>query len=332
MDGRGLLRELAGRFYYWAQGWTAPKPHVLDVSLGLPQMALLASSFESRKFDVFEESFTRLAPDERFVALSALAQGDLSTDTLDEWGSQSSTSIAPLFKGSFLTYQAWEARGGARGAEVPEDAADEFISLLHQSWELLLTAYRMDESEPEPITRLIPVAMGLGVSRDTLDDIFNAYKATGVQHLGAAMYMIDAVSPKWLGSRDEVFAFARAHAASFPQHVSGIAHAHVENWVYENHIRGAKDAETYFQQEAVREEIRECWHREADFSLRTDYFRFAALNTYAFCFLMMLDDALLVEALKLIGDRCTSKPWSYVHDNPFWVLNTARTDQGLPPL
>ena len=145
--------------------------------------------------------------------------------------------------------------------------------------------------------------MGLGMSRDSVDDIFASYKKTGVPHLGATMYMVEALSPKWLGSRDEAFAFARAHAQHFPQQTAGIAHAHVEHWIYENKIRCKEASQSYFFRNDVQQEIRECWLQESRFANRTDYFRFIALNTYAFCFLMMQDDALLTDALNLIGSR-----------------------------
>jgi hypothetical protein len=146
------------------------------------------------------------------------------------------------------------------------------------------------------------------------------------------MYMVEAVSPKWLGSRDEVFAFARAHAEHFPQQAVGIAHAHVEHWIYENKIRGTEASETYFSRKDVQQEIRECWQRENRFANRTDYFRFAALNTYAFCFLMMQDDARLTDALNLIGHCCTPKPWEYVSIDPYWLFVTTRAELGLPEL
>ena len=332
MEGQGLLHALMGRMFHWLQGRAAPKVRPIDLSLGHPQVPILAACLESGDFDSFEKTFTTLGTDERFVSLSALAQGTIPWDALDEWVAKSESFVAPLFKGTALTYQAWEARGGSVAADVPDEAFEKFFSILDQSWEHLMAAHRMAASEPEPLTRLIPVAMGLNVSRDTLDNIFATFKATGVPHLGATMYMVEAVSPKWLGSSDEVFAFARAHAASFPYQVAGIVLAHVEHWVYENKIRGLKSSEDYFMRRTVQQEIRECWQQETDMATRSDYFRFAALNLYAFCFVMMQDDALVTDALNLIGNRCTPKPWEYASRDPAWLFSATRSEMGLPSL
>jgi hypothetical protein len=326
------MHSLMGRLFHWLQGHSAPKVRLVDLSFGLPAVPQLAAQLEARQFEQFEQTFAQLAVDERFVALSALAQRDFPKDALDTWVSSSNSFIAPLFKGTSVLYRAWRVRGGGVAAEVAVETFDAFEALLQQSWGYLITAHRRAENEPEPLTRLIPVAMGLGESRETLDGIFATYKQTGVPHLGATMYMVEAVSPKWLGSRDEVFAFARAHAEHFPDQTAGIAHAHVENWVYENKIRCDEASENYFTGKEVQQEIGECWQRENRFANRTDYFRFAALNTYAFCFLMMQEQASLTDALNLIGQYCTPKPWEYVSVDPYWLFAATRAELGLPEL
>jgi hypothetical protein len=309
MSTQGLLHSLTGRLQHWLQAQGTPKPCLLDLSLGLPEVPRLAAQLEAQQFEQFEHSFMELSVDERFVALSALAQQDFCNDTLDAWVSRSSSFIAPLFKGTTCLYRAWRIPGVRRfDADNSAETFNAFEALLEQSWGYLITAHRRAENEPEPLTRLIPVAMGLGVPRETLDSIFASYKKTGVPHLGATMYMVEAVSPKWLGSREEGFAFARAHAEHFSQQTVGIAHAHVEHWIYENKIRGNDTSTGYFSRKDVQQEIRECWQREHRFANRTDYFRFNALNTYAFCFLMMQEDALLTDALNLIGHCSRFQP------------------------
>lgn len=328
----GLLHSLMGGLFHWLQGRAAPKVRPIDLSLGLPAVPRLAAQLEAAQFEHFEQTFEQLSVDERFVALSALAQRPFPVATLNAWVSDSTSFIAPLFRGTEVLYRAWQVRGGRVAAQVSADTFDQFEALLEQSWGYLISAHRMAENEPEPLTRLIPVAMGLGLPRDTLDEIFTSYKKTRVPHLGATMYMVEALSPKWLGSRDEVLAFARAHAANFPHQAVGIAHAHVEHWIYENKIRCNEASEGYFARRDVQDEIRDCWQQEGGFANRTDYFRFPALNTYAFCFLMMQDDARLTDALNLIGHYCTPKPWEYVSIDPYWLFVTTRAELGLPEL
>lgn len=296
-----MVNRVLHRLFQWMQDRGAPNVCLMDLSLGLPAVPRLVAQLEAQQFDQFEQTFAQLSVDERFVALSALAQQNFPNDTLDTWVASSTSFIAPLFKGTAMLYRAWRIRGGRVAARASVETFDEFEALLEQSWGHLITAHRRAEKEPEPLVRLIPVAMSLRVSRDTLESIFASYKKTGVPHLGATMYMVEAVSSKWLGSREESFAFARAHVRHFPHQTAGIAHAHVEHWIYENKVRGNETSNSYFARQDVQQEIRECWLHEDRCANRTDYFRFAALNTYAFCFLMMQDDALLTEARDLIG-------------------------------
>lgn len=301
MPRHGLLHSLMGRVLHRLQARGAPKLCLLDLSRGLSVVARLAAQLEAQQFELFEQTFAQLTVDERFIALSALAQQDFPRKALDRWVSSSTSFIAPLFKGTSVLYRAWRTGSGRVAAERSVETFDELEALLEQSWGYLITAHRRAENEPEPLIRLIPVAMGLGVLRPTLESIFTSYKKTGVPHLGATMYMVEAVSPRWRGSREEAFAFARAHAEDFPHQTVGIAHAHVEHWIYESKIRGNEASKTYFCRKDVQREIRECWQRENRFANRTDYFRFNALDTYAFCFLMMQDDALWTDALELAG-------------------------------
>ncbi len=331
MTAKGFMRRLAGRIFYWAQGWEEPKPRPLDLFFGHPRAAFFVDLVKSARWTELEQAYLALRTDERHIMLSALAQDHHSSGTFSDWTAASDSFVAPLFRGTLLTYLAWDARGSARGSEVTEEAAEQFVSLLDDAWNHLLAAHQKADDDPEPIARLLPVAMGLNAPRETLEDIFERYKAMQTPHLGAALNMVDAISPKWLGSTDEMFAVARAYAELRPEHVVAIAHAHVENWCYLHLLREDPSSKSYFTTEAVQRELRECWQREADLASRRDFFGPATLNTYAFCFLMMQDDALLTQALELVGEHATRRPWIYVSEHPHWVLETARKDLGLKP-
>jgi hypothetical protein len=40
----------------------------------------------------------------------------------------------------------------------------------------------------------------------------------------------------------------------------------------------------------------------------------------------------LTDALNLIGQHCTPKPWEYVCIDPYWLFVTTRAELGLPEL
>lgn len=325
-------RRLAARFYYKMHGWGKPKVRTIDLSLGHPAAPLLMDHIAARRWNGCESLFSSLRVDERFVLLSYCAQQALPSDAFDDWSASSESFIARLFRGTLLTYAAWDARGGARESEVSEAAAAEFTRLLDESWHTLLAAHEAAPDDPEPLTRLIPVAMGLEVERNVLSDLFVRCTETRIPHLGAAIYMAEALSAKWLGSTEESLDFARGHAERFPEHRAVVAVAHVENWVWERMHYEDKRSEGYFLRPSVQAELRHYWQREPDFAQRSDYFRFAALNTYAFCFMLSEDDERTRDALRLMGDGCTPKPWIYSTDNPVQFIDISRRHLGLTAL
>ena len=154
---------------------------------------------------------------------------------------------------------------------------------------------------------------------------------TGVPHLGAALYATEALSAKWLGSAEESLEFAHAHADENPRDRVVIASAHVENWLW-GRMEEEEGSEEYFGRPDVQRDLRECWGNETTLASRTDYFRYHALNYYAFCTLLMKDDELTRESFELLGGGVTPKPWIYSTDKPVLVVNTARLHHDLPQI
>jgi hypothetical protein len=95
------------------------------LSLGVPAVPRLAQ-LEAQQFDQFEQTFSQLTVDERFLSLSALAQRDFPKAALDTWVSSSDSFIAPLFLGTAILYRAWQVRGGRVATEVPAETFDAF--------------------------------------------------------------------------------------------------------------------------------------------------------------------------------------------------------------
>ena len=110
MPRHGLTHSLMGRLFQWLQAQAGPKLRQIDLSLGLPAVPRLATQHEAEQFEHFEQTFAQLTVDERFVALSVLAQNDFCSDALDAWISSSNSFIAPLFKGTSVLYRAWQVR------------------------------------------------------------------------------------------------------------------------------------------------------------------------------------------------------------------------------
>jgi len=327
------LRRLAGRFYYRHYGLgELPEDREVDLSLGHPSANLLLEHIKARRWTECESLFLALRPDERYVLLGYCVQQPFPRELFDEWMSDSSSFVAGLFRGTAMTFAAWDVRGGGRGREVSDENQTQFTAMLETAWDNLMAVHKAVPDEVEPLARLIPVAMGLETGADDIREIMARCVNTGVPHLGAALYATEALSEKWLGSAGEALEFAYAHAEEHPRDRAVIACAHAENCLWLAMQDRDNDARQYFSRPDVQRDLRECWGREVDIAGRTDYFRFHALNYYAWCLLGMDEDTMLREALDYMGTGIVPKPWTYATDKPVFFVNTARRHMKLPSI
>lgn len=303
-----------------------PAKRNIDYSLGHPELGSLREAVITRDWQGFERRFNSLRADERNVLLSALAFSDVS---FDGWRRATGTSIAYLFEGTREFHLAAQARGAGRASTVTEEGARKFFEHLDLAIGALTRANELDADDPEPLCRLIPAFMGSGQDPEESRALFQRCMALCPEHLGAALAMLDVLTPKWQGSKEEMFAFARGQADAQPLHLCVIAHAHAESWLY-SRMQGDDSApREYFRSHDVRRELVECWEGEKLPNGPWKYWELTALNLYAFCFSVMEEKTLARPALESIGERCTNKPWLYVTGDCFEALNLAREDAGL---
>jgi hypothetical protein len=318
------LRRVAARFYYKHHGLGEPgEDREVDLSLGHPSAVILLEHIKARRWAECESLFLSLPPDERSVLLGYCAQQSLDPELFDQWAPDANSFASGLFRGTALTYAAWQVRGGGSGKAVSEDDHAQFIRMLEDSWDTLLAVHESAPDDPEPLARLIRVAMGLEIGSGDIRKLAARARETGVPHLGVALAATEALSEKWLGTANEALEFARAWAEGTPRDRVVIACAHVENWLWLTMQDEDEEASQYFARASVRRDLRECWARETDMSARTDYFRFHALNYYAYCLMKMDEEPLARQALELMGAGITPKPWGYNTDKPVFVVNTA---------
>jgi hypothetical protein len=123
-----------------------------------------------------------------------------------------------------------------------------------------------------------------------------------------------------------------AYAEENPHDRAVIACAHVENWFWHVMEDQHEQADKYFTRHDVQRDLRECWGRETRMAARTDYFRFPALNYYAWCLIQMQEEEMAREALDCMGAGVMERPWHYQTDKPVLLVNTARSHLDLPQI
>ena len=115
----------------------------------------------------------------------------------------------------YINY-AWEARGEGFANTVTEEGGRLFKDRLLTAKEYLEKAYSLDQSDPNVPARLITVAMGLGLERKEVERQFQrAILADPTDH-EAYFTKLEYVKPKWYGSKEEMFSFAREAVRKAP--------------------------------------------------------------------------------------------------------------------
>lgn len=330
--GIGWLRKAAARFYFKHHGFGEPQDRAVDFSLGHPSAHVLANHIAERRWADCEELYFTLRADEKSVLLGYVVEQDLDHDLFDEWHASSESFVAGLFRGAAMTRAAWEVRSGARAAEVSEENMKQFHVMLEECWNNLYAAHEAAPDEPEPLARLITVAMGLETGSNDIRELVARCVGTGVPHIAAGISATVALSAKWGGSQEEALQFAQAYAEQNPNDRAVIACAHIENWLWHIMEEQSEQADKYFTRHDVQRDLRECWGRETGMAKRTDYFRFHALNYYAWCLIQMQEEEMAREALELMGAGVMESPWHYNTDKPVLFVNNARSHLELPQI
>jgi tetratricopeptide (TPR) repeat protein len=111
---------------------------------------------------------------------------------------------------------AWDARGGGAGNTITQEGGRLFEERLLTAKDYLEKAYSLDQSDPHVPASLITVAVGLGLERVEMEKQFKrailADPTDNEAYFAKLMYLM----PKWYGSREEMFSFAREAVRKAP--------------------------------------------------------------------------------------------------------------------
>jgi tetratricopeptide (TPR) repeat protein len=169
---------------------------------------------------------------------------------------QNSSHFANACLGIIYINYAWYARGSGFANTITEEGGRLFEERLLTAKDYLEKAYSLDQSDPNVPAWLITVAMGLGLEREEMEKQFKrAILADPTDHqayFSKLMYLM----PKWLGSKEEMFLFARDSAKKAPpgSRISGVLlTAH-----WEMYFRSGENR-SYFRDPNIWKEMKEVY-------------------------------------------------------------------------
>ena len=176
---------------------------------------------------------------------------------LKEWLAQfPSSHFANACLGNVYIHYAWHARGGGWGSTVAEEAGRLLEERLLSAKEYLEKAYALDPSDPLVPASLITVAMGLGSERAEVEKQFGRGISADPTDSQAYLTKLTYLMPKWFGSKEEMFSFARDAARRAPSNSSVPTVLTAAHWeMYER----SDSKGSYFRNPVVWKEMKEVY-------------------------------------------------------------------------
>jgi hypothetical protein len=142
---------------------------------------------------------------------------DVSAAWPDRWAvAEPDNPDAILVRARSLIMRGWEVRGSGWASTVGEEAMEEFRRLLHLALPLNEQAARLAPEDPTPWVQQLLAATALEADRAGFDGIWDQVTRRDRWNREAHSLRLMYLCRKWLGSHEQMFAFARETAAAAP--------------------------------------------------------------------------------------------------------------------
>jgi hypothetical protein len=254
---------------------------------------------------------------DRFFLIDAVSRwGGEVPVFLERWcREQPHNPLALTVRGAHAIDAAWQARGGGTADEVTDAQWKEFRAALRRAQADLDATLELDDTDPTPAAYLVRVGRGLSEAA-LVEAAFKEAVRRDPECPFAHWQKLQSLTPRWNGSDEEAFEFARSSASGAvdgsPRHVL-VVRAHIE---YACWSEASPGIEEHLGTDEVRAEV----HRAFDRSVGSRRFVPDAMTVHdrnVFAFAMALsgdeDDARLAgRLLDDAGGFTTEHPWEYL--------------------
>jgi hypothetical protein len=265
-----------------------------------------------KEYKLLSECYSNLRSDQKTALIEGLCMTKNYDYSIKKWvENEPSCSIAHLFNGALFTYKAWDARTGLRARYVTQKQAEGFFYFLELAYDSLRLSIELNDNEAEAYARMIRVLMGLSQPVELLYDYFSILKDKDPQHLYGHMYMLNALSQKWLGSDLIMMDFLEK---VMPDIWKGsllnllIPMAHIEVWL--NHYREDTQNE-YFKRGSVQESIQNAYQNWIEGEPARSIFEPVLHNYFCFVFHWMGNQRAAQIERQYFGKYINFYPWGY---------------------
>jgi hypothetical protein len=259
------------------------------------------------------EQVFRTLPDEdaRAFAFRVFADVDGTEDGLARAAATPGARVfTRLLYGARLLEVGWAIRTGARAREVSREQFAGFHDHLRRAEQILIdvTAHEPDNSAAW-LYRLM-TARGLELGKSEARRRYQRNAANYPHHSACQSQLLQQLCPKWSGSWEDAFGFARERASAAPEGSTSpvlVAEAYAERWMDDKEWRPA------LKLRQAQEELIDAAHRSVlSPHYRPNYSWVYAHSTFAMVFSIGDNPAAAAPHFRALGDRCSRFPWAYL--------------------
>ncbi|SHM57570.1 hypothetical protein [Cryptosporangium aurantiacum] len=222
------------------------------------------------------------------------------------------SALGGTLLGASLVQVGWRARTSYAASRVSRDQFAAFHHHLREAEQTLMDVTARDPSAVSAWEYRLLTARGLELGQAEALRRYARLSRTDPHHYGSQLCMIQQLCPKWGGSWEALYQFAREQAAAAPPgSLSGalVPQAHLERWTTmdDNEVRA------YLQSAAA-----EVW-AAAQRSVLNPQFRLeprwvTAVNAFAVFFGLLGDQRSTAPFFRLMGDFACDVYWDHLGD------------------
>jgi hypothetical protein len=283
-------------------------PPTLDPAVAYPEINVVRELLQARDWTGVEGFFGRL-PGESERAFFAGAVEDVagSEELLaEEVKRERVPGLAhTLLGGRYITI-GWDIRTARRAKDVSSEQFAALHDYLRRAETLLIDATAARPDNVAAWSRRLTTSMGLELGQSESRRRYDQLARTDPHNLQAQRRMVQLLCPKWSGSWEAMFAFARECAWSAPlgSHCPAVlVEAHIE--------RGFEEGRGYFDSDEVRRDINAAAERSIGHpDYRPGYGWTAAQSLFAYAFSRMGDYPRAAYSFRALGRFVAPYPWS----------------------
>ncbi|MFE3327752.1 hypothetical protein [Streptomyces sp. NPDC059176] len=211
-----------------------------------------------------------------------------------------------------LIFAGWDIRSSLRAEHVSREQFEEFHAYLRRAEALLIDVCAVEPDNALAWYLRLVTARGLQLGQSEARRRYDRLTEHHPDHWAARGALLQQLCPKWGGSWEAAFGFAREVAATAPPGSPShavIAQVHLERWM----DLGGREGTAHLKDPAVRAEL----HAAAAASVFHPQFRagfhWVSAHNYfaaAHCLAGRHGDA--APHFRALGDAATEHPWDYV--------------------